>query len=440
MEAWTAGDIRPSISMGVFRSSGKGSEDKCSVFASHENQDAPGVASFGVFDGHSGEYAAELCSHELHKEVVSCVFALSEAVARNRESQHFTLQHIASEDLHDALLCESLRRSCLALDEYVRSSNQSSGTTAVSLFLQQVDRYTVRAVCANIGDSRCVLYGQPLNSMKFLTDPVPSSSQPSATLPRVFPMTEDHKLSTLRERSRVLGKLSLQNERSWMSRPTSTFVPLPASIVTYQNWCSACVPPTFEIGYPSKDRIAAAEVIIAALAKEGPWPSSYIPSDASLRIESEDCDTELSSSSPDSIPPAELEVLQATRSRTFIEGEDELVGSMGGRVRTTRSIGGKYGPKGLTSTPDFSAVNIGGSESVRFILAARALWDNLDEAFITEAVRSHASPRGLAKYLGQSLEARLGSSWTVIVVDVHPQHIGRDLGLFEGDCAACTLA
>ena len=444
MQAWSIRDIRTSIAVGIFKSSGKGSEDKCCAVYSHDNQDAPGVASFGVFDGHDGEYAAELCSQELHNEVVSCFLALKQAVARNKESLQFTLNNFALDDLNDAILCESLRRSCLALDEYVRSSKSGTGTTAVSLFLQQIDSHTVRAVCANIGDSRCVLYGQPLNSMKFLSEPstIVSTSQSSVTIPRAFPMTEDHKLSTLRERSRVLGKLSLQNERSWMSRPTSTFIPLPAVIVTYQNWSNAGVPPTFEIGYPTKDRIAAAEVTIAALAKEGPWPSSYIPSDSSLWIESErdDLHTEPSSSSLNSTPPAEREILQVGRSTTFIESDDVIVGSAGGRIRTTRSIGGKYGPRGLISTPDFSAVNIGSSESGRFILAARALWDNLDEEFIIEAVRSHVSPKGLAKYLGQSLETRLGSSWTVIVVDVHPQHIGRDLGLFEGDCAACIMA
>ena len=225
-----------------------------------------------------------------------------------------------------------------------------------------------------------------------------------------------------------------------MSRPTSTFVPLPASIVTYQNWCSAGVPPTFEIGYPAKDRIAVAEVILAALAKEGPWPSSYIPNNSTLRIERNESDTDRSSL-PESSSSEEREVLvKAGRSKTFIEKDNVvLVGSKGGRVRTTRSIGDKFGPRGLVSIPEISAVNIDWNESGRFILASRALWDNLDETFLTEAARSFLSPKGLANYLGRTLETMLGSSWTVIVVDVHPQHISRDMGMSEGDCAACTI-
>lgn len=217
-------DISKSLAVGIF-SATAGADEIC-VYKSHIDDSAKNIASFGVFDGHDGDFAAKLCSKELHTTVIQNFNHLNKVIDLLEDSPYFSQEVISKQERLDTLLCESLRRASAQVNEFARKADSKSGTTAISLFLHQHDDKTIRATCSNLGDSRCVLYGSTFASIKYLPFAQPNSHRegsPGFVL-KSYNMSEDHKLSLLRERSRVLGKLSLNGDRSWMMRPTTVFV------------------------------------------------------------------------------------------------------------------------------------------------------------------------------------------------------------------------
>jgi hypothetical protein len=257
-------------------------------------------------------------------------------------------------------------------------------------------------------------------------------SKPRSNSLKCFNMTEDHKLSLLRERSRVLGKISLENDKSWRVRPSTVFVSLPARLVTHEAASPTAVSPTFELGYPSRERITTADALLEALTETGMPAKTFNPRNAAMAVERVDT---LDSSSPATDSgDDQQDSITTGRLSTFAEG-DLIVGRLGSKVRTTRSIGDKYGPRGLTSIPEMSAVTIPPGESARFILASRALWDSIPEDVVEKAVKTICSAQECAAFLGQVLEKNLGSAWHVVVVDVGPFIAAVD----ENDDCGCVV-
>ena len=367
------------------------------------------MASFGVFDGHSGSLASSVCAKELHSQIASTFSQLMEAAFSDERTINL-LQMMAPDDRNDSLLCESIRRSCADMNDLIRSSGKDSGTNAISLFLYKNENHSVRAICSNIGDSRCVVFTPTLSSVKFL--PLPEREKVFQDELKSFPMNEEHKISLLRERLRILGKVPLSSGSTWKVRPPTVFVSLPAAIIAYENLSYAAACPTFELGYPEKSRVSAADCLLLAL-KSAPLSLS-LKSDRSRTMGSES-----------SIHTSDLSEDDFTISSRGLESSTaSLRQSYSVKIRTTRSIGHRSGPKGLLAVPEFSAVTIQPDETARFILGSKAFWSSIDEDIVSSAVRTFPDATQLASYLGKRAETSVVSAditaMHVIVVDVNP--------------------
>lgn len=139
------------------------------------------------------------------------------------------------------------------------------------------------------------------------------------------------------------------------------------------------------------------------------------------------------------------ERISATRRTTFVDSENILVITKGVKIRTTRSIGDRHGPKGLVAVPEICAVTLNANEGGRFIIASRALWELVPPDLILQLVRAVSNPTQLAEALGRETTARLKKSQMcihVIVVDPNPRFVQRDvmgIAQVEGGCA-CALS
>lgn len=153
------------------------------------------MVSFGVFDGHGGSATAELLSDSLHVCVVRSYAELCRIDASTRSNTEQALdanQHnnsssnssdsgtrgmgafankyyAAGAALRSSLTEEQRRDSFLALAvnealdsiNHIAQSEDTAGSTVCSLFLRptQLGDGSMRAVCANVGDSRCIMIG-----------------------------------------------------------------------------------------------------------------------------------------------------------------------------------------------------------------------------------------------------------------------------------------
>lgn len=126
------------------------------------------ISTFGVFDGHFGKFAAELCSTRIHEEVTWRFNNLLERSDALFEARNLRLPpngentandpcNLTESEKRDALFCEAIRSAYESMHSHICKTSDS-GTTAVSLHLhfnKEDDSWT--AYCANIGDSRCVM-------------------------------------------------------------------------------------------------------------------------------------------------------------------------------------------------------------------------------------------------------------------------------------------
>ena len=106
----------------------------------------------------------------------------TEAATRDRELLKDNILLSAKQmcvyEVHDALLVESVLKETYNLDKKVKSMT-TSGTTSVALYLRKQADGSVRAICSNVGDSRCVCITAVSSLVE--TDPPSSSSSKSAT-------------------------------------------------------------------------------------------------------------------------------------------------------------------------------------------------------------------------------------------------------------------
>lgn len=330
------------------------------------------MASFGVFDGHNGSLAADTCSKELCLEVVREFLEMKHAL-EVAHSPYMQADVISQEDREDALLCEALRRASEHLNAKIRATEDESGTAMCSLFLSMSPTKSIRCICANIGDSRCVLYTQAISSIALIPYNRRSRSNslksgdtlnPVMSPLKSYKMSEDHTLALMRERSRVLGKLKIENDNDWMNlKVTSQFINLPAAIVSHMQTADTPAAVAFEVGYPAKERLYTAEVMIGTL------PTVTSPEEVDAHIASEAHITD----------NVDKNIISMSRRLSFINNDDMLVGRNGKKSKITRSIGDRDGPNACIAIPEMTAVTIKPDESGRFILASQGLWSTMSE-------------------------------------------------------------
>ena len=189
---------------------GEKDEDRISVCLGHKIDGMPRLASFFVFDGHAGVGAAKFCQEYFASRVVRRIKALLESSELSDDLR----SSLRSSDELDHIVCESLRRTCLEMDLNTKLRDASGTTLNGILVLRDEMASRTRVYCANVGDSRCVLFAYPRDS-----NPQPASTKtfesassswsvddhPSLRSNCIFPMSEDHKVSQPLERLRLLS-------------------------------------------------------------------------------------------------------------------------------------------------------------------------------------------------------------------------------------------
>ena len=111
------------------------------------------MSSFGIFDGHNGTKAATYCAENLNNEVERRYKDLYDKLVGN--NSEISLSDI---DVDDCLMCQAIRSSISCIDEKILKDNES-GTTSVTLYLKKCPASnSIRMYCANVGDSRAVMF------------------------------------------------------------------------------------------------------------------------------------------------------------------------------------------------------------------------------------------------------------------------------------------
>lgn len=175
----------------------------------------PNISSFGVFDGHNGSLAASICAQHFNRRVVRRIKRLMDIPY----SQDDISDDFSRQDQIDAIVCESIRLTALEIDANIQSSHHSGCTLNALFLLHDPDSGSTRVYCANIGDSRCVMFspiestiGGSVGSRRMDSsdalistehDSVKSNLSRKASRVIAYQMSEDHKLSLQRERTRI---------------------------------------------------------------------------------------------------------------------------------------------------------------------------------------------------------------------------------------------
>ena len=435
---------------------GRQDEDRGMCFPHHKRDACPNMSSFGIFDGHNGSSTSSICSQVFNRTVAQRIHALQTTLktALSEEASH---KNRLPKDIElDLIVCESLRSTCVDVDEAVKKADGMSGSTANCLFIHR-DESTgcSRVYCSNIGDSRCVMFraNHPHHTLPTSSSPTLQRSYGSSggladsvhddTLPRIalvrglsspvsiIPMSEDHKVYCLRERSRIENKLPL------------TWNPLPISLSPQPAPCtlsslSLSSPPQqsmFEVAeYKNEDsnqQMAAVNELLTQLKRETVFPSLlpfhlpvYPPSKRKVDSPKEDL-RKLDSVSPS----AEHDCFIARRSNSKGEAigpEAVHGGPLNLSLTMTRSIGDRYGPPVCVPVPEITAVTIEPGQFVRFVLASDGVWDALNNEAIAQIVFKRTTPDSAAQYIALQAEATRKSlglrrdDISVIVVDVNP--------------------
>ena len=175
------------ISYAIAQIPGKNDEDKFCDCINHDSKYFGSLNSFGVFDGHEGNFASSICADTLHMKTVKHMDKLHE-----ESEQNGTLDKMSI----DEIICESVRSAIDAMDTEVKTVS-NSGTTSLSLFIIENGDNTHRVICSWVGDSRCILYLREHSTF------------------RSYIMSEDHKPTLDRERLRIEKRTS----SSWSGFP-----------------------------------------------------------------------------------------------------------------------------------------------------------------------------------------------------------------------------
>jgi len=144
---------------------------------------------FAVYDGHSGDSCADFLSKNLFKTVV--------------EEEHKLSNLTASSFLSNDDRIKSAFMKTDALFEEYGHGVDDSGSTAITCFIKRTDNnsstHKMELICANTGDSRCVLYDQGK------TEPMSYDHKPTNPIER----DRIHRAGSFVEFSRVNGSLAV---------------------------------------------------------------------------------------------------------------------------------------------------------------------------------------------------------------------------------------
>ena len=362
----------------------------------------------------------------------------------------------------DAALAEAVRQSCQEMDENIRASDKS-GTCATSVFLL-FDPATgaTRVYCANIGDSRTVLFGSSLRefgertALDGSTHSLARSEdgselgisehdgiRPSEPLPRrarnkanrstlAYALSEDHVLSLPREKARVQSveeRLSLPN--FWTPLPAEVCGEVSAidprynanAIIKLPKGLAETPPAsTFDIGYPPVEKLASAAEFVSLLMQDP------VVSDSVAIIR-----TSYQNSAADTAQLEEDLGYAVQHQESFVDKRDprmekEVVfGRYNLSAMMTRTLGDKYGPRSCIPLPDVAAVTLGPDEFGRIVMASDGLWDVLTVEAVRKTVMKFQRPEDVAIALAQSasnlraLHGMRKDDITVVVVDVNQE-------------------
>ena len=77
--------------------------------------------------------------------------------------------HASESDKFDVMLCDAINTEVQRIDKYIRNKT-AAGSTYCGLFLRRQEDGLVRAFCANVGDSRCLMVSVDEQFIQSATD------------------------------------------------------------------------------------------------------------------------------------------------------------------------------------------------------------------------------------------------------------------------------
>lgn len=348
------------------------------------------------------------------------------------------------------------------MDENVRASDKS-GTCATSVFLL-LDPATgaTRVYCANVGDSRTVLFGSNFHDFSNkgaldgsthslsksedgselgisehdgirATEPLPRRARNKANRSTLaYALSEDHVLSLPREKVRVQsGEERLNPLSFWHPLPAEVCGEVSAIDPRYNSSAISKLPKglaetlpasTFDLGYPPAEKLAAASEFVSLLMQD-PIVSDLV---SIMRTSYQHLNSETAE--------AEEHIgFVVKHQESFVDKRDprmekEVVfGRYNLSAMMTRTLGDKYGPRSCIPLPDLAAVTIMPDDFGRVVMASDGMWDVLTVEAVRKTVMKFRRPEDVAIALAQSasnLRAAQGmrrDDITVQVVDVNPE-------------------
>lgn len=393
--------------VGVANIRGNANEDKFCLSVTKDDT----LVAFGVFDGHGGSLGSTLCSQVFCQGVFS-TFDQSICMLSS-DAENFDK---IGDDLHDALLCESIRRTSEMICQHIKDVD-TSGTTCTTLFVRKLSNGTLRVYCSNTGDSRAVWFKPNYHD--------------------VICLSNDHTLKSPKEVERIRDK----------RLPYFSSLPLdPLSLEANAHISRSSL---HGENYPTEVQLRAVENAVKNIPEIDAtfFVSAFATTYSSLRTKSASRSTkrrtgkhtqpqparDLSTSPGDSI--STMRPLVHEHSFIAPRGADDLSGTAplalfgryGISVMMTRSLGDKFGPRCCVNCPEITAVDIGIEDRARFVLGSDGLWDVVSLGEAKALVGDMSDPLEAAEALAErartirrTRKIRLDDI-TCLVVDVWPQ-------------------
>eukprot|EP01041_Mallomonas_annulata_P010065 gene10065-20976_t len=396
------------VAYSVSNIAGKSNEDR--YFFSLGKEESTGVSSFGIFDGHGGDYASTECAIDLHDMILSQYDLLTSSMVTVEEFKNWSTD---PNQRMDSLFCESVRSSTLDIDKRIRKES-TAGSTAVSLFIFHRSDGSSRIFCPWIADGKAV----------------------------TVRMSEDHKPTLEREQIRIQSKESLQwtglpcevsgdnlqslsssvhsHSKHSINTPASELScnndeELKTSPAEYTNTTSSLT--SRKLSYPGFQTVYEHEEI-------EPTTHNVDALDLKNTVDFKSYTTFICSRTATNSPKAN----QSSKGdhNTMATGPLAVYSRFGYSIMMTRSIGDRYGPRSCIPVPDITAITIPANQHARFVLASDGLWDVMDESTAQGVVMSIQDAKLAARKLAQlAWHRRFNQSMrlddiTVLVVDVNP--------------------
>ena len=404
-----------------------------------------------MFDGHYGGYAAAVSAQTLNHDVLRRYNDLTQRLSESDEFNGLSAQEKA-----DALFVESLRISCSELDENIRGQH-SSGCTMNCLFVMPSQEYDgTRVVCANIGDSRTILFTAVTDGRGHFNEFGLSSSEHSEstmTMSRtdsdasnvsksrkikIFPCSEDHRLTLNHERTRIEERLRPDHRALPSDLVLCTLMTTPSPDSTEPEDSSLGF---LYLGYPPQDVLDMAASFAKSIANECESvirPKLYSLTSDPVIVSDPKLSPVVSAeqSFPEDVIPKVLHsesfIARRTNSRGEKVGPVAVMGRYGLSITMTRSIGDRYGPRCVSADPEVSAVNIPDDSYARFVTASDGVWDTLTNRQVRKLVKRIRDPKDAARKVAEYAsrrrlaEGRYADDISVMIVDVNPHNYPKE--------------